>query len=600
MAASSFQTSSSESQSSSGPVITRTPQSDFTLQLAQLLEQLGMSQQAWALQEYARAGGVTDAQINNYIALAQQGSDLAGSTLGRYNQTFAPLEDQYAREAQTYDSDARRRHEMGAAEARAMQAQNAAKINAENELESFGIDPSSGRYQDLVQANATKAAADAAAAGEQARIATEQEGQRRKVNAIMMGQQLPGVAVNALNSAYQGVAGAVNSALGLANTGVNLTTSSSKFFDPAMRPLQPLQGQAGQSTGRSGSQGGSVNSGGGSSGKTSDPFNSDRFGRSSPSRGTPNTPGGYAPQNVPGYQARPATYQAPNAGIRTNPDGSVINDQDPWGGQGGWPSLQPGSNWDASGFSDPSGMDVSSVYDQNGYQNPGWWDGGLGSSQNFDYGSGGLPYYTGQDPNQGQTLPGWGDYSQPTPYDWPSPNAAWNTGGSYDWNQSYSDPYAGSYGSNYYGQSSYSDPWSSAPSYDYNSSYSDPYSSAYPSNSGWDSGGYDSGGYDYYAKGGPVQQGQRPLPRGNNPQGGGFVPPSMSPSRGQRTDDIQAVIPQTGGRAQINAGEFVLPRDVVAWKGQEFFQKMIQQARKARTGAPAKPSNQRPGGFNGR
>ena len=45
-------------------------------------------------------------------------------------------------------------------------------------------------------------------------------------------------------------------------------------------------------------------------------------------------------------------------------------------------------------------------------------------------------------------------------------------------------------------------------------------------------------------------------------------------------DDVQA---------RLNAGEFVVPEDVVRWKGEEFFQKTIQGSRKAKAEAPAKP-----------
>ena len=48
---------------------------------------------------------------------------------------------------------------------------------------------------------------------------------------------------------------------------------------------------------------------------------------------------------------------------------------------------------------------------------------------------------------------------------------------------------------------------------------------------------------------------------------------------GQNTDDVNA---------RLNAGEFVVPRDVAAWKGQEFFQKLIDESRRKRLGAPAK------------
>jgi len=64
------------------------------------------------------------------------------------------------------------------------------------------------------------------------------------------------------------------------------------------------------------------------------------------------------------------------------------------------------------------------------------------------------------------------------------------------------------------------------------------------------------------------------------PTPGGNVPPESSPSRGMAIDDVQA---------KLNVGEFVIPEDVAKWKGEEFFQKLIEGSRKAKTEAPAKP-----------
>lgn len=61
---------------------------------------------------------------------------------------------------------------------------------------------------------------------------------------------------------------------------------------------------------------------------------------------------------------------------------------------------------------------------------------------------------------------------------------------------------------------------------------------------------------------------------------GGAIPPEASPSRGQAIDDVPA---------RVNVGEFIVPKDVVSWKGEEFFQRLIQGSRKAKVDAPAKP-----------
>lgn len=75
-----------------------------------------------------------------------------------------------------------------------------------------------------------------------------------------------------------------------------------------------------------------------------------------------------------------------------------------------------------------------------------------------------------------------------------------------------------------------------------------------------------------YAEGGAIDETQ-----------GGHVPVDASPSHGAVTDDISA---------QLNAGEFVIPKDVAKWKGEEFFQNLIQQSRKKRSTAPAHPTHQ--------
>lgn len=69
--------------------------------------------------------------------------------------------------------------------------------------------------------------------------------------------------------------------------------------------------------------------------------------------------------------------------------------------------------------------------------------------------------------------------------------------------------------------------------------------------------------------------------------GGGAVPVEMSPSGGAQVDDIAAQSP--GGPARLNGGEFVLPKDVVSWMGEQALQKLIMKARTDKEKAGAKP-----------
>ena len=40
----------------------------------------------------------------------------------------------------------------------------------------------------------------------------------------------------------------------------------------------------------------------------------------------------------------------------------------------------------------------------------------------------------------------------------------------------------------------------------------------------------------------------------------------------------------------MNQGEFIIPRDVVGWRGEGYYQKDIEKARKEREGAVAQPT----------
>jgi len=501
--------SSSSGSSASVPTAVQTPQSSWGLQLSQLLANLGQYQYNWAQNQFAKTSGITDAQINNYINTAQQGTNLAGGLLGRYQSIYAPMADQFAQYAGQYASQGRILHNMGAAESNAAQADNQAKINAEQQLGKYGIDPSSGRYQDLILASNTKAAADAAAAGEQARINTEQIGRGLKTQAIQIGQQLPGNTVNALNSAYQGISGAENSALGLANTGVNLTQSAAPYMNAAsgaikMPPVGQTSGsaqraaQSSQSApAQSGDQGGNQGTQTGS--------------------GTPNALGAKTSTGT----ASPSVWSTqPNAGVSGAPNaGTYPVSSDPMAGG----ELTPSGN-----------NEIGNVF------NP---DTGTWGNE-----SGVIPNDTGAPNDFG--LPG---------------NSTSTSSGIPGAGESYgadAAPGAGNMGIPAYDDSSFNTA-PSAPADDYSGST--------------DAGSTDDG---YYG-GGVI---------GRNYAGGGKVPSSMSPSGGQQVDDVPARINQTGGRANLNVDEFVIPRDVVQWQGQKFFQDLIKKSRQARLGAPAKPS----------
>ena len=90
-----------------------------------------------------------------------------------------------------------------------------------------------------------------------------------------------------------------------------------------------------------------------------------------------------------------------------------------------------------------------------------------------------------------------------------------------------------------------------------------------------------------YAPGGAIPD--DPSMMGGDP--GTTVPAELSPSNGAIPDDITAGV-DDGSQINVNAGEFVIPKDVVSWLGEKGMQQFILKARKEMgdpNQAPAQP-----------
>lgn len=164
--------------------------------------------------------------------------------MDQYNKNQGNI-DTMMRNALTYASPARIKAEMGMAQAGVMQGAEAGRQSAIRDLQSYGIDPSAGRYNALDSANRVMSAAQAAGAGNVARMGTEAAGVQQQQTAQGLSQQNYG-------QGY-GAAGAM--------TGLLNTTMSLKF--PPLGTTSTSQGTS-SGTGSSLSAGESVSGGGGS------------------------------------------------------------------------------------------------------------------------------------------------------------------------------------------------------------------------------------------------------------------------------------------------------------------------------------------------
>ena len=114
---------------------------------------------------------------------------------------------------------------------------------------------------------------------------------------------------------------------------------------------------------------------------------------------------------------------------------------------------------------------------------------------------------------------------------------------------------------------------------------------------GWAEGGAIPDDTQYFQDGG---QPDDSMTIDHDPNEGRYLPPEMSASGGAIEDDIPAEISGSGRPAQLNAGEFIMPKDVTSWLGEKGMQNLILKARKEMTGAngerPAQPEQGPPQG----
>ena len=570
---------SQSSSSSSGSTLLNNPQTDLLTQIANYAWSQAQNVFNLANQAYSRLTGYTDQVIPSLINNANTASQAATGLWNRYQNTFQPIENQLISEAKSYAGPARISAEMGSAEAGQQQAGDQARKQAEQQLEGFGIDPSSGRYADLDRVSRVQTAAAAAGAGRQARLDTEATGRQLRQQAIQIGQQLPGQAANFLNSAVGAAGTAANAANAEANTRANLLAVPNQYLGTAMQLRPPPVGTnsrsqsfgSGQSQSnrqqppqqqRGGSGGGGGDRGGGN-GDVGMAYDANRQRNPSSTQLGGGYGGSYPGSKIMNIPANQNGYGDDIWNGTTDQLEQLYN----YGGIDNYDYTQdPYASADYYGDESGYGYGMNYDYTQDPYASADYYgdESGYGYGMNYDY---------TQDPYASADY--YGDES----------GYGYDTSGSQDYSY---DP-GGYYGDSYYGDSG-------GYSYDYGNDYTD-YGVGSGGDYSFDAGGGDYGGdygggdYDFsdfdmgYAAGGAINDGSAPQ---GIPYAGRVVPPGASPSGGAQTDDVNA---------QVNVGEFIIPKDVAQWKGQEFFQNLIKKSREGRAGAQAKgkPAQRRPG-----
>ena len=163
---------------------------------------------------------------------------IADEYMARMKEKFYPQQEKILEEADKYNTEAERQRQAGLAMGDVYSEFNKQKQANNMQMASYGINPTSGRYAGMQNANQVMEAATAAAAGTKARTAAEQLGWAKRMDAIGLGQGLPG---NQATSVGLGL-NAGTSSLAAGNTGLNaygaLSSSAAQGYGGAMQGWQ--------------------------------------------------------------------------------------------------------------------------------------------------------------------------------------------------------------------------------------------------------------------------------------------------------------------------------------------------------------------------
>ena len=155
-------------------------------------QQFSEDQLAWAKQQFYENKATTDKIVNMSMDNAQTQQDEAQQAYQRYQTAYQPVEDKLLGQVNDWASPTRIASQEGSAEATAQQQGAQARTASQQQLESFGINPSSTRYAAMDVGNRTATGASAAAAGTNAANLAQQQQLGLESQAINIGRGYPG------------------------------------------------------------------------------------------------------------------------------------------------------------------------------------------------------------------------------------------------------------------------------------------------------------------------------------------------------------------------------------------------------------------------
>jgi hypothetical protein len=210
-----------------------TPIAQSDIQAAQIDAQTSANQLAFAQQQYQQEQpyvqnymtamtnqmGVDTAQQQQEIAVQNANIQNAQQQQQFYQQTYQPIESQFAQQATQYASPQRAQAQSAMAQADVANAYAGQRQAALQGLESYGIDPSQTRYGALDLGTRISQAGAQAGAGTQSYLNTLGTGLGLESEAINIGRGYPGTVAQTYATAQNAAGGALGAGQGVQGAG---------------------------------------------------------------------------------------------------------------------------------------------------------------------------------------------------------------------------------------------------------------------------------------------------------------------------------------------------------------------------------------------
>jgi hypothetical protein len=206
-----------------------TPIAEASAQSAHYTFELGKEQLAWAKEQYASDRSVIDLVVASAMNRQDQNDEAALADRRRYESVYQPLEDQAVQDARDFASPARQELEAGRASAEVSQQFDAQRRAAAQNLEAYGVDPTSTRFAALDMGSRVQQAAAQAGAANQARTQTEAMGRALRSEAVNVGRGYPGQVAGTYATALQSGNSAANAALAGTASGANTMGTANQW-----------------------------------------------------------------------------------------------------------------------------------------------------------------------------------------------------------------------------------------------------------------------------------------------------------------------------------------------------------------------------------